>query len=47
MSTDTPTPDDDTREHATEPAEGADGAAPADGTGDREHATEPAEGKDV
>ena len=47
MSTDTPLPDDETREHATEPAEGAEGTAPDDGADVREHASEPAEGEDV
>ena len=45
MSTDTPLPDDETREHATEPAEGADGAV--DVADVREHASEPAEGEDI
>ncbi|WP_200940503.1 hypothetical protein [Cellulomonas sp. Leaf334] len=45
MSTDTPPlPDDETRAHTTEPAEGAEVAG--DGTDVRQHATEPAEGKD-
>ncbi|MDQ0373396.1 hypothetical protein [Cellulomonas humilata] len=47
MSTDTPLPDDETREHATEPAEGAEGTAATDGADVREHASEPAEGEDV
>jgi hypothetical protein len=47
MSTDTPPlPEDETRAHASEPAEGA--ASPgARGVDDREHASEPAEGEDV
>ena len=46
MSTDTPPlPDDQEREHTTEPAEGAESAG--DGTDRREHPTEPAEGGDV
>jgi len=45
MSTDTPLPDDETRAHATEPAEG--GTAPATPGDGREHASEPAEGEDV
>ena len=44
MSTDTPLPDDEDREHATEPAEGT---ADTDGADVREHSTEPAEGKDI
>ena len=48
MSTDTsPLPDDETREHATEPAEGAEGTAGSGGADVREHASEPAEGEDV
>jgi len=47
MSTDTPVPDDETREHATEPAEGAEGTAGAEGGDVREHASEPAEGEDA
>ena len=47
MSTDTPLPDDETREHATEPAEGAEGAVDTDGADVREHASEPAEGEDA
>jgi len=47
MSTDTPPlPDDETRAHASEPAEGA--TSPGSrGVDDREHASEPAEGEDV
>ena len=45
MSTDTPLPDDETRAHATAPAEG--GTAPATPVDGREHASEPAEGEDV
>ena len=47
MSTDTPPlPDDETRAHATEPAEGSAAASPAEATDLRLHASEPAEGKD-
>lgn len=46
MSTETPVPDDETRAHATDPAEGADGAPDAVGGDAREHASEPAEGED-
>jgi|GEM_PF-1698437 len=41
------TPDDETRAHATEPAEGGEATSTADGTDGRHHATEPAEGEDV
>ena len=45
MSTDTPQPvDDETRAHATAPAEGAE--SPGQGTDARQHASEPAEGED-
>lgn len=47
MSSDTaPVPDDETRAHATEPAEGAPAGAAPDNDA-REHASEPAEGEDV
>ncbi|MEZ0447515.1 hypothetical protein [Cellulomonas sp. ICMP 17802] len=46
MSTDTPPlPDDETREHAEEPAEGAESVDPSPEV--REHASEPAEGEDT
>ena len=48
MSTDTPPlPDDETRAHATEPAEGGPASSTADPTDLRRHASEPAEGEDV
>lgn len=48
MNTDTPqVPDDETRAHATEPAEGDVAGAPVDDVDDRRHASEPAEGEDV
>jgi hypothetical protein len=48
MSTDTPpVPDDETREHAEEPAEGATPGSASAAPDEREHASEPAEGEDV
>jgi hypothetical protein len=48
MSTDatTPVPDDETRVHPAEPAEGEDPTSAPQGTDERRHATEPAEGED-
>ena len=46
MSTDTPPPDDETRAHATEPAEGAAASSTAEPRDVRRHASEPAEGED-
>jgi len=48
MSTDTPpVPDDETRAHTTEPAEGATGRQTPERTDERLHASEPAEGEDT
>ena len=47
MSTDTPLPDDETRAHAAEPAEGGTAPGSPEDADAREHASEPAEGEDV
>ncbi|WP_421733727.1 hypothetical protein [Cellulomonas sp.] len=48
MSTDTPqVPDDETRAHTTDPAEGGTAGRAPERTDERLHASEPAEGEDT